>query len=88
MAGATASSLIGATYLLPAGIAVTRRIPAKWIAISIAAAGIFLFVTMVWYQVLLPVSTAAFVVALAGAAALFAARLLLQIFRKGNHPPS
>lgn len=82
VAGLVASSLIGATYLVPVGLAVVKRLNARWIAISMGAAGAFLLITVVAWQALLTLSTAAFVTVFAGSAALLAAKLVLLLIRK------
>jgi hypothetical protein len=82
MAGVIASSLIGATYLLPAGIGITRKIGTKWILLSLGASGALLFTAVVAVPALLPHSTAGFVLVLAGSAALLAAKPLLRVFKR------
>jgi hypothetical protein len=78
-AGIVASSLIGATYLVPVGLAVTRKFDTSWIATSMVAAVAFLLITMFAWQIMLPLSTAALVAVFAGDAALLAAKLVLLI---------
>jgi peptide/nickel transport system substrate-binding protein len=82
IAGVIASSLIGATYLLPAGIGITRKIGTKWILLSLGASGALLFTAVVAVPALLPHSTAGFVLVLAGSAALLAAKPLLRVFKR------
>ena len=82
VAGMTASSLIGATYLLPAGIAMTRKAGAKWIILAMGSAGIFLLVSMLAVPSLLPIRTAGLVVVFAGSASLLAAKLIVRPFRR------
>lgn len=77
--GAVASMLIGATYLSPAGFASARRVPAIWIAVSAAAAGGLLLVSIVAFPVLLPSATAAFVLALAASSALCVGMLVRRV---------
>ncbi len=69
LAGATASSLIGAVYLWPAGMA-AKRVGYKPLAIIIGAATTVLAITLVALPALLPLSTAVFVVAAAGVSAI------------------
>jgi peptide/nickel transport system substrate-binding protein len=82
VAGVTASSLIGATYLLPAGIATTRRVSAKWILSAIGAAGLILLVTIMAVPSLLPISTSGLVVVFAGSFALLAAKPVLKLIKR------
>jgi hypothetical protein len=82
VAGMTASSLIGATYLLPAGIATTRRVSAKWILSAIGAAGLILLVTIMAVPSLLPISTSGLVVVFAGSFALLAAKPVLKLIKR------
>jgi hypothetical protein len=82
MAGVTASSIIGSTYLLPAGLAVTRRIQTRWILVSLGAAGALLLTSMIAVPAMLPYSTAGFVLVLAGSAALLAAKPILRAFKR------
>src|SRR5215216_7151231 len=74
LAGAIASSLIGAVYLLPAGFAASRRVDSKFLVIITGAAAAVLAATLVVLPAMLPLSTAAFVVAVAGASAIAVAK--------------
>lgn len=78
-AGIVASSLIGATYLVPVGLAVTRKFDTRWIAISMVIAVTFLLITMLAWQTMLSLSTAALVTVFAGSAALLMAKLVLLV---------
>jgi hypothetical protein len=82
LAGIVASTLIGATYLVPIGVATAKKIDAKWIVISMGAAGAFLLITIATLQALLPFSTAALITVFAGSAALLAAKPLLRLLGK------
>jgi hypothetical protein len=82
VAGMTASSLIGATYLLPVGIATTRKVSAKWIILAMGGSGVFLLVTMMAVPSLLPISTAGLVLIFAASFALLAAKPILQLFKR------
>ncbi|MGI0036974.1 MAG: CFI-box-CTERM domain-containing protein [Nitrososphaera sp.] len=82
LAGLVASSLIGATYLVPAGLAVTRKFDARWIAMSMGAAGAFMIITIIALPAFLPLSTAALVTVFAGSTALLVAKPLLRLIRK------
>jgi len=75
LAGATASSLIGAVYLWPAGLAMNRKIRSKWLAIVAGAALAALAFTLIALPALLPLSTSAFVVAAAGVTAIAVAKV-------------
>jgi peptide/nickel transport system substrate-binding protein len=81
-AGVTASSLIGAVYLLPAGLALTRKVRTRWIALAMGSAGAFLIVTMLLLPSLLPYSTAGLVAVLAGSMALLAAKPVMCLFKR------
>jgi peptide/nickel transport system substrate-binding protein len=81
-AGATASALIGAVYLVPAGYVASRRVSSKWLLIVVGAAAAALAITLVVFPALLSMSTAAFVVAAAGSSAIAAAKAIRTVFRK------
>jgi peptide/nickel transport system substrate-binding protein len=76
VAGAMASTLIGAFYLMPAGILMCRRIPTKTLMLIVVAAITVLAMTLAIYPTLLPVSTSAFVLAVAGASAILAGKVV------------
>ncbi len=76
LAGATASSLIGAVYLWPAGFPAAKRVGYKPLAITMGAAITLLAITLIAVPALLPLSTAAFVVVVAGTAAIIMARAI------------
>ena len=80
VAGATASALIGAVYLAPAGY-VARKVNSRLLVIVIGAAAGALAITLFALPALLPISTSAFVVAAAGASAIMMAKLMRRIFR-------
>jgi peptide/nickel transport system substrate-binding protein len=82
LAGATAGSLIGLTYLLPIGIAATKRVPTRWILFAALAGFSFLFVSIVAAPFLLAFSTVAFVIVVTASAALLAAKLLHRVLRR------
>jgi peptide/nickel transport system substrate-binding protein len=82
LAGVTASSLIGATYILPAGIALAGRVRVRWLAVAVGTAALLQLIAMAGAPQLLPASTAALVLAVAGSAALLAARLLLRVSKE------
>jgi hypothetical protein len=76
LAGAIASSLIGAVYLAPAGAAVASRraVDSKILLIIIGAAAAILTIALVFMPALLPISTSAFVIAAAGSSAIMVAK--------------
>jgi hypothetical protein len=78
-AGATASALIGAVYLVPAGYAASNKVNARWLVIVVGAAASALVITLVALPTILPISTSAFVVAAAGASAIAAAKAIRHI---------
>jgi hypothetical protein len=80
VAGATASALIGAVYLAPAGY-VARKVNSRLLVIVIGAAAGALAITLFALPALLSISTSAFVVAAAGASAIMMAKLMRRIFR-------
>jgi peptide/nickel transport system substrate-binding protein len=82
MAGATASSLIGAVYLAPAGYVASKRVNNRVLAIVVGIAAAFLAVTLIGAPALLPISTAAFVVTAAGSSAITVAKLARKAFRR------
>jgi peptide/nickel transport system substrate-binding protein len=81
-AGATASTLIGVVYLVPAGYVASRKVSSKLLVIVVGAAAAALAITLFALPALLPVSTSAFVIAAAGASAIAAAKAARQIFKK------
>ncbi len=79
LAGAIASSLIGAVYLAPAAaaaaaVASRRRVDSKILLIIVGAAVAILTIALVFMPALLPISTSAFVIAAAGSSAIMAAK--------------
>ena len=77
LAGAIASSLIGAVYLAPAGaaaVASRRRVDSKILLIIVGAAVAILTIALVFMPALLPISTSAFVIAAAGSSAIMVAK--------------
>ncbi len=81
LAGATASALIGVVYLVPASYAASKRVNSKLLIIIVAAAAAVLAITLVGFQLLLPITTSAFVIAVAGASAVVAAKALRRAFK-------
>ena len=82
MAGATASSLIGAVYLAPAGYVASRKVSSRLLDIIVGAAVAALAITLVALPALLPISTAAFVIAAAGSSAILVAKLVREMFKR------
>ena len=78
LAGAIASSLIGAVYLAPAGaaaaVASRRGVDSKILLIIVGAAAAILTIALVFMPALLPISTSAFVIAAAGSSAIMVAK--------------
>jgi hypothetical protein len=81
LAGATSSSLIGAFYLVPIGYVISRyrEIDGKLLAIIISTAVVALLVTLFLLNPLLPLSTATFVVAVAGATTIVVGRSIKYV---------
>ena len=84
LAGAIASSLIGAVYLWPAGFAASRsrRVDSKLLGIIVAAGAAVLAITLIALPALLPFSTATFVVAAAGVSATAVAKAIRHFARQ------
>jgi hypothetical protein len=79
VAGTIASSMIGTVYLLPAGIAANKKVRVKILLAIVGAAASFLMATLAAVPAALPISTSAFVLAIAGSSAILAAKLILAI---------
>jgi len=82
MAGATASSLIGAVYLAPAGYLPSKRVGGKLLIAIMGITSAILAIAIVALPALLSISTSAFVIAAAGASAIAVAKLARKAFRK------
>jgi hypothetical protein len=74
LAGVIASSLIGAIYLWPIGLAASRKVDGRLLVIIVGAVAAVLAATLVALPAMLPFSTATFVVAVAGASAIAVAK--------------
>jgi hypothetical protein len=81
-AGATASALIGAAYLAPAGYVAGKKVNSRLLVIVVGAAIAVLAITLVALPALLPISTLAFVIAAVGASAIVTAKAVRIAFRK------
>lgn len=81
-AGAFASSMIGSLYLLPAGIAVSKKVRVKLLLVIVGAAASLLVATLALAPSALPISTSVFVLAFAGSSAILAAKAVLAIKRR------
>lgn len=81
LAGAISSVFIGAVYLGPVGYLASksRKVDSKLLAIIVGAAGAVLAITLVVLDVLLPLSTVAFVIAAAGASAIVVAKAIKYV---------
>jgi hypothetical protein len=73
--------MIGSLYLLPAGIAVGRKVRVKLLLVILGAAASLLVGTLALAPSALPISTSIFVLALAGSSAILAAKAVLAIKR-------
>ena len=85
LAGAVSSVLIGAVYLTPVGYVASRhrrRVVNKLLAIIVGAATAILAVTVVALDVLLPLGTVIFVLAVTGASAIAVARVIKYLMDK------
>ncbi|HEU0144239.1 MAG TPA: CFI-box-CTERM domain-containing protein, partial [Nitrososphaera sp.] len=84
-AGAISSVLIGAVYLAPVGYVASRhkrRVVNKLLAIIVGAATAILAVTVVALDVLLPLGTVIFVLAVTGASAIAVASVIKYLVHK------
>jgi hypothetical protein len=81
LAGATASSLIGAVYLWPAGYAVNKKINNMMMMLIVVAGAALavLVITLIAIPALLPISTSAFVIAAAGTSAIAIAKAIRYV---------
>jgi peptide/nickel transport system substrate-binding protein len=82
LAGATASSLIGAVYLWPAGFAASSKVQTRWLAILAAAALAGLAISLAAVPALLPFSTSAFVIVAAGASSIMVVKAIRYLHRQ------
>jgi peptide/nickel transport system substrate-binding protein len=76
LAGAIASTLIGTVYLSPAGYVASKRVNSKLLVIIVGATVTALAITLVVLPALLPITTSAFVITVAGASAIMAAKVV------------
>jgi peptide/nickel transport system substrate-binding protein len=79
LAGTTASSLIGAVYLWPAGFAVSKKINNMMLIVVAGVALAVLVITLIAIPGLLPISTSAFVIAAAGTSAIAVAKTIRYV---------
>jgi hypothetical protein len=81
LAGGTASSLIGAVYLWPAGYAVNKKINNMMMMLIVVAGAALavLVITLIAIPALLPISTSAFVIAAAGTSAIAIAKAIRYV---------
>ncbi len=84
LAGTTASALIGCIYLLPAGVASSKRVSSRLLLFIVASSATFLAATIMLFPALLPLSTSAFVLATAGASAIMLAKIIIRF--SGRRP--
>jgi peptide/nickel transport system substrate-binding protein len=80
LAGTIASSLIGAVYLWPVGLAASRRVRSISLVVIMGVTAGTMAVTLVAFPTMLPFSTAGFVVAVAGASAIAIAKAIRHFF--------
>jgi peptide/nickel transport system substrate-binding protein len=81
LAGAASSSLIGAVYLWPAGLAVGKKISITATIVVAGATLTALAITLVELPALLPITTSAFVIAVAGISAILTAKAVRRAFK-------
>jgi peptide/nickel transport system substrate-binding protein len=81
LAGLVSSVLIGAIYLGPVGYIASksRKVDSKLLVIIVGAAGAVLAITLFVLNVLLPLSTVIFVIAIAGASAIAVAKSIKYV---------
>jgi len=84
VAGAIASSLIGAVYLWPVGFAAYKRVRSIFLVFIVGAVTSAMVATLVVLPAMLPFSTAAFVVVVAGASAIAAAKTVRYFFPRSS----
>src|SRR5215213_8414118 len=82
LAGVIASSLIGAVYLWPIGLAASRKVDGRLLVIIVGVVAAVLVATLVALPAMLPFSTATFVVAVAGASAIAVAKVTRYFSRR------
>jgi hypothetical protein len=82
LAGAIASSLIGAVYLWPVGFAASRKVDSRLLVIIVGAVAAVLVASLLALPAMLPFSTATFVVAVAGASAIAVAKATSYFSRR------
>jgi hypothetical protein len=84
LAGAISSMLIGSVYLAPVGYVAcrSRNVDSKLLATIISAAVALLTIAFVAVEVLLPISTATFVIATAGASAIAVAKAMRHLMHR------
>jgi peptide/nickel transport system substrate-binding protein len=87
LAGATASTLIGAIYLVPAGYVASRKVKISWLVFAVAAATAVMLVTLpLALPTLLSISTSVFIVVTAGASAIAAGKAIrYAVHRSGSN---
>lgn len=76
LAGAIASSLIGAVYLWPVGLTASRKVHSRFLVVIVGATAAVLATTPFVVPAMLPFTTAAFIVAAAGATAIAVAKII------------
>ncbi len=83
LAGAISSMLVGAIYLGPIGYVASksRKVDSKLLAILVGAAGAVLVITLIVLDVLLPLSTVTFVIAVAGVSAIAVAKAIKYVLQ-------
>jgi hypothetical protein len=81
LAGAIASSLLGVVYLAPVGYMAGKRISSKLLPVIVGLPACFMLITLFVMPALLPISTSAFVIAVAGTSAIAVAKLACRTFR-------
>ncbi len=79
LAGATASSLIGAVYLWPAGFAVSKKINNMILIVVAGVALVVLVITLIAIPALLAITTSSFVIAAAGTSAIAVAKAIRYV---------
>lgn len=81
LAGAVASSLLGAVYLAPIGFIAGKRISSKLLAVVVVSVAGLMLITLIVMPALLPISTSAFVITVAGTSAIAVAKLVRRTLR-------
>jgi hypothetical protein len=82
LAGGIAASIIGATYLWPAGAVIPYRAKSRWFVMSVIVATVIMAASLLVIPSMLVYTTAAFVVVTAASGAVLVPRTVKSILVK------